>query len=247
MSSRWHALAACALTLGLGTTHLSVAGPLEKGSPRRGPKTTAPKVDVLHRGLQSLACAEAAGFPKAERLALIDYSLPANLPRLWVMDLKSGAVLFREQVAHGKGSGEAMAVHFSNQPESYTSSLGLFRTLDPYDGSNGYSLRLEGLEPGINDRAYGRQIVMHGADYVSDSFIKLAGRIGRSFGCPAVRHSIARPLIDSLKHDQYLFAYYPDPAWLKTSMYLRCTAAIDAARKYPRKPRALSGRRSPPS
>lgn len=186
-------------------------------------KSSEPRHEVLKLGLQAVACAEDSGQPKAQRLALIDYSLSANVPRLWVYDLATGKVLFHERVAHGRGTGEAMAARFSNEPESFTSSLGLYRTLETYDGSNGYSLRLHGMEPGFNDRAYDRQIVMHGADYVSEDFIKASGRLGRSYGCPAVRREVAQPMIDSLKHGQYLFAYYPDAAWLKTSQFLACS------------------------
>lgn len=211
-SRRWSGVL-CAVTLSL-----ALGGP--EAAAR---KPAQPPVGVTRLALQAVACAEAAGLPSAQRLALIDYSLPADKRRLWVLDLSTGAVLFHEQVAHGRGSGEARATHFSNTPETYTTSLGLFRTLDVYDGANGYSLRLDGLEPGVNDRAYERHIVMHGADYVSDAFVRKVGRLGRSHGCPAVRRTIARPLIDSLKGDQYLFAYYPDKAWLKTSAYLGCT------------------------
>ena len=96
--------------------------------------------------------------------------------------------------------------------------------MESYDGDNGYSMRLEGLEPGFNDLAYSRAIVMHGADYVSSAFVKTVGRLGRSHGCPAVRREVARPLIDTIKDGQYLFAYYPDAAWLAGSAYLGCTA-----------------------
>lgn len=94
--------------------------------------------------------------------------------------------------------------------------------MDTYYGRNGYSLRLEGLEPGINDLAYQRAIVIHGADYVSESFIERTGRLGRSFGCPAVRPEVSHQLIDSIKDDQYLFAYYPDRKWLEHSAFLSC-------------------------
>jgi len=125
-------------------------------------------------------------------------------------------------VSHGRGSGDALAHAFSNEPESHQSSLGLFRTLDSYYGRNGYSLRLQGLEPGINDLAYERAIVIHGADYVSESFIERTGRLGRSLGCPAVRPEVTRRLIDVLKDDQYLFAYYPDRKWLAALCFLGC-------------------------
>ncbi len=180
----------------------------------------APNADpaVLRLAAQALNCASA----NARRLAVIDYSLPSTARRLWVFDLARPRLLFEELVSHGRGSGDARARVFSNQPESYQSSLGLFRTLDSYQGRNGYSLRLEGLEPGINDLAYQRAIVIHGADYVSKSFIERTGRLGRSHGCPAVRPEVTRPLIDSIKGDQYLFAYYPDQEWLANSPLLSC-------------------------
>ena len=174
--------------------------------------------EVLALAASALSCAD----PDAERLAVIDYSLPSSEPRLWVFDLQRKALLFEELVSHGRGSGDALASRFSNTPESHQSSLGLFRTMNTYYGRNGYSLRLEGLEPGVNHLAYERAIVMHGADYVSESFIEQTGRLGRSLGCPAVRQEVTYPLIDSLKEEQYLFAYYPDPEWLASSAYLDC-------------------------
>lgn len=104
------------------------------------------------------------------------------------------------------------------------SSLGLFQTADTYQGRNGYSLRLRGLERGFNDRSEDRSIVMHGAPYVSDAIVDRLGRPGRSWGCPAVRNGVARQLIDSIKGGSLLFVYYPDSEWLKKSSYLRCTA-----------------------
>ncbi len=173
---------------------------------------------VLRLAARALSCAD----PDADRLAVIDFSLPSTEPRLWVFDLQRRKLLFKELVSHGQGSGNAMAETFSNVPDSYQSSIGLFRTLNSYQGSNGYSLRLEGLEPGVNDLAYRRAIVIHGADYVSEAFIEQTGRLGRSHGCPAVRQEIAAPLIDSIKEDQYLFTYYPDPQWLASSDFFHC-------------------------
>ena len=180
----------------------------------------APGADsqVLELAASALDCAD----PDAQRLAVIDYSRPSTEPRLWVFDLHAGQLLFEELVSHGRGSGDAKATRFSNVPESYQSSLGLFRTQNTYHGRNGYSLRLEGLESGVNDLAYKRAIVVHGADYVSQDFIAQTGRLGRSHGCPAVRSDIAAPLIDSIKDEQYLFVYYPDPEWLAGSQYLNC-------------------------
>ena len=113
-----------------------------------------------------------------DRLAVIDYSLPSTQPRLWVFDLDRGRLLFEELVAHGRGTGERLAEHFSNVEGSQMSSLGLFRAADTYDGANGYSLRLHGLEPGFNDRALERAIVMHGAPYVSEDSLASTGGSG---------------------------------------------------------------------
>ncbi|MCE8023311.1 MULTISPECIES: murein L,D-transpeptidase catalytic domain family protein [Halomonadaceae] len=173
---------------------------------------------VLKLAAKAVACAE----PDARRLAVIDFSRPSTEPRLWVFDLAQQRLMFEELVSHGRGSGDAEATVFSNTPESYQSSLGLFRTMNSYYGRNGYSLRLEGLEPGVNDLAYQRAIVIHGADYVSEAFIRQTGRLGRSHGCPAVRQEVTYPLIDSIKEDHYLFAYFPDPEWLENSAFLSC-------------------------
>jgi len=177
---------------------------------------------VLNMAAEAVTCAEREGEPKASRIAVIDFTRPSTQPRLWVFDLDSGDLLFEEYVAHGQGTGSNMAEHFSNLAESHQSSLGLFRTGGTYEGRNGYSLRLDGLEPGVNDNAMSRAIVVHGADYVSKDFIKTQGRLGRSYGCPAVRRAVAKPLIDAIKDNQYLFAYYPDSSWLKHSKFMGC-------------------------
>ncbi len=140
-------------------------------------------------------------------LTVIDYTLPSTQPRLWVLDLDRGRVLYRELVAHGRRSGENVTRAFSNAPGSLMTSLGLFVTDSPYVGHNGYSLRLRGLQPGINDRAYERAIVFHGAPYVNQATAEKAGRLGRSWGCPAVRPEIARTLIDTIKGGTVVYAY----------------------------------------
>lgn len=156
------------------------------------------------------------------RLAIIDYSRPSTEVRLWVLDLARPSLIFSEHVAHGRGSGDQFAKRFSNEIGSHTSSLGLFRTAESYDGRNGYSLRMDGLEPGFNDRARDRAIVMHGAWYADPVFAERHGRLGRSQGCPAVRPGVAKPLIDAIGRDQLLFAYYPDTRWLNASRMLHC-------------------------
>ena len=192
--------------------------------------------EVIGLAIAATDCASEQGQPPSDRLAVIDYSKPSTEPRLWVFDLTRRTLLYHELVAHGRNTGENLATMFSNTPESWQSSLGLFRTLGTYSGRNGYSLRMEGLEPGTNDQAMSRALVIHGADYVSPVFASQQGRIGRSHGCPAVRSAIARPLIDKLKDGQYVFSYYPDVSWLTDSPYLKCgskrrfrTASLNAS------------------
>ncbi|MGO2131858.1 MAG: murein L,D-transpeptidase catalytic domain family protein [Halomonas sp.] len=203
--------------LGANSEHgsLPMASELAHLAPEANP-------DVLQLAMQALRCAD----PGAERLAVIDFSKPSNDKRLWVFDLSSRRLLFSELVSHGRGSGDAMASVFSNVPESYQSSIGLFRTGNSYTGRNGYSMRLEGLEEGVNDKAFERAIVVHGADYVSEDFIAENGRLGRSHGCPAVPSEVAAPLIDSIKDNQYLFSYYPDSNWLESSPFLSCNRQL---------------------
>ena len=183
--------------------------------------------DVLLLALGATACAETRGLLDAPgTLTVIDYSKPSTDPRLWVLDLDSGQTLFEEVVAHGQGSGGNSARWFSNTPDSHQSSLGLFVTGETYVGENGYSLRLEGLEPGINDHARARAIVMHGAPYVDPLAARQTGRLGRSWGCPAVRPAVARRLIDRIRGGDPIFAYYPDERWTSGSTFLSpCTSA----------------------
>lgn len=155
-----------------------------------------------------------------ERLAVIDYSRPSTEQRMWVFDLARQRLLFEEWVAHGRNSGGNRTEHFSNRDGSFMSSIGAFTAKETYMGGNGYSLRLDGLEPGYNDLARDRAIVIHGAPYVNPTVARLQGRLGRSLGCPAVRLSVSRPLIDSLRGGALVFAYYPDPDWLKHSKLL---------------------------
>ncbi|MBO1748501.1 murein L,D-transpeptidase catalytic domain family protein [Stenotrophomonas indicatrix] len=185
---------------------------------------TAPKADrrVLQLAAHAMRCAlqrPELGV-SSERLSVIDYSRPSTEPRMWVFDLARQRLLFEEWVAHGRNSGENRTEHFSNRDGSFMSSIGAFTAQETYMGGNGYSLRLAGLEPGFNDRARERAIVIHGAPYVNPSTAQLQGRLGRSLGCPAVRLSVAKPLIDALRGGTMVFAYYPDKDWLKHSQLL---------------------------
>jgi hypothetical protein len=177
--------------------------------------------DVFEMALGAASCAIQSGdVSKATTLTVIDFSRPSTEKRLWVFDLSTRALLYEELVAHGQGSGDNTATRFSNDPESHRSSLGLFKIDDSYIGKNGYSLRLDGLEAGFNDRARERAIVVHGAAYVSSLVAQKQGRLGRSWGCPALSESVVREIIDRVKGSGLMFAYYPDRAWLQQSRYL---------------------------
>ncbi len=174
---------------------------------------------VLRMALDSMASARARGISgRDDLLTVIDYSLPSTQPRLWVLDLANGKVLFHELVAHGSGSGNNYATRFSNNDNSHQTSLGLFVTGGTYEGGNGYSLKLRGLDKGFNDRAEGRHIVMHGAWYVSAEHARAQGRLGRSWGCPAVSQESAQPVIDTIKGGSFVFSYASaDPSWLRAA------------------------------
>ena len=203
----------------------------------------APDLDpqVLDLALRARSCAAASGDIAGDtRLAVIDYSRPSTEERLWVFDLVGGDLLYREHVAHGQGSGGNMTTAFSNNDGSHQTSMGLFRTAETYVGGNGYSMRMDGLDAGFNDNARDRLIVMHGADYVNPSAAKGMGRLGRSWGCPAVRQAVARDIIDLLKDGQLLFSYYPEDEWLDSSRFLNCERAVAIAQHGARDTRVAS-------
>ena len=162
---------------------------------------------------------------KKSLITIIDYTKPSSVKRLYVVDIDSRKLLFNSLVAHGKNTGEKYARFFSNEIGSLKSSIGFFLTKDTYNGENGYSLKLKGLEFDFNDKAEQRYIVMHGAEYVSDDYIKENGRIGRSWGCPAVPMDIADSLIDTIKDGSLLFIYNNSPDYLYNSKYLNIQTA----------------------
>ena len=170
---------------------------------------------------------KAGKLPETSNLiSIVDFSLSSTQKRLWVIDLEKKVVVFNSLVAHGKNTGEEFAQKFSNTESSYQSSLGFYITESTYNGSNGYSLKLLGMDPGYNDAALQRAIVMHGADYVSDDFIKSQKRIGRSWGCPAVPRALAEPIINTIKGKNLLFIYYPDQQYLSQSEWLKNSETI---------------------
>lgn len=144
---------------------------------------------------------------KKDILTLIDFSKPSSEERLFVIDLEKREILFRSYVAHGRNSGEKYATSFSNETGSYKSSLGFFVTGGTYNGSNGYSLRLNGLESGINDKAFERAIVIHAASYSNPDLIRNTGRLCRSLGCPALPKELNRPIIDAIKDGSLIYIY----------------------------------------
>ncbi|MGG9972486.1 murein L,D-transpeptidase catalytic domain family protein [Ferruginibacter sp. SUN002] len=160
-------------------------------------------------------------------ISIVDFSKPSSQKRLYVIDLKNFKILFNTYVAHGVNSGTAFANQFSNIPESNKSSLGFYQTSTTYIGKNGYSMRLHGLEKGINDKAYERDIVMHGAAYVSEGMIRTHGYIGRSFGCPAVAEKLHKPIIDKIKNGTCLFIYSPNKNYISQSKIIKHSSSED--------------------
>ncbi|HYB96960.1 MAG TPA: murein L,D-transpeptidase catalytic domain family protein [Vicinamibacterales bacterium] len=214
------ALLAIALLLPV-TSHASAAASFAR-SDFEASELGSIDTDVFELALGAASCAVKSGTVGAPKtLTVIDYSRPSTEKRLWVFDLTTRELLWEELVAHGQGTGANIATKFSNDNDSHQTSLGLFVTSTTYVGKNGYSLRLDGLDRGVNDRARERAIVMHGAPYVSEAFIRSNGRLGRSWGCPAVSEAVARQMIDRVKGGGLIFAYYPDANFLKSSKYLR--------------------------
>lgn len=175
--------------------------------------------EALKAGLMAYHNARAQGLDDKQMLTIIDYSKSSRERRLVVVDMKTQKVLFNTWVAHGKNSGGENATSFSNDPQSLKSSLGVFLTSDLYSGKHGTSLRVRGLERGINDNAYRRSVVFHSAWYASGAVAKERG-LGRSWGCMAVSEDTIRPLINTIKGKTLVVAYYPDRNWLRKSSFL---------------------------
>lgn len=196
---------------------LGLAQPVAAGS--------IPAADVLELALEGFRRIVAEGeIANGSLLTIIDYRQASLERRLFVYDPGQGVVLRASLVAHGRNSGQNLATCFGNEPDSRMSSLGFFVTGETYVGRHGYSLRLRGLEPGFNDKAMERFIVIHGADYVSDEFGERYGRLGRSWGCPALPVESARGIIDLIKGGTCLFVYGDDPEYLEDSAYIGRTA-----------------------
>ena len=168
-----------------------------------------PQLKSFSEGLKGFYQLQQKGLVQKDILTLIDFGLSSNTKRLWIIDMATNTVLMNTYVAHGKNTGEEFAGSFSNTDSSNKSSLGLYATGEIYNGKHGMSLKLDGLERGVNDNARRRGIVMHAADYVSTSFIKNHNRLGRSQGCPAVPAELSAQIIQMIKNKSCLFIYHP--------------------------------------
>jgi len=168
-----------------------------------------PNEECFAEALKGYYSLKEKGLIKRDILTLVDFSLSSNLKRLWVIDLSTNEILLQTLVAHGRNTGDEFANNFSNTPESFKSSLGFYATGEVYNGKHGISLKLDGLEKGLNDYARKRAVVIHGADYVSESFIKNHNRLGRSQGCPAVPIEFASEIITMIKGQSCLYIYHP--------------------------------------
>lgn len=199
-------------------------------------KEPLPKIDhtqLLYRkmGLESILKYEAfeqamQGYhtlqPRQDHiLTVIDFTLPSTDKRMVVLDMKNEKVLYHTIVSHGRNSGDKYARSFSNRHGSYQSSLGFYETENTYQGGNGYSLVLNGLEKGINDQAKARAVVIHGADYASESFIKSTGRLGRSYGCPALPRNVTKPIINTIKNGTLLYIYADNAEYMASTKIVR--------------------------
>ncbi len=158
--------------------------------------------------------------PNQRYLTVCDFSLSSNTNRLWLIDTRTKQVVINTLVAHGSRTGEEYARYFSNIPESHQSSLGFYVTRNSYSGKNGYSMRMDGVDGRFNNKALSRDVVMHGADYVSNAYARANKRIGRSWGCPSVARNMAAPIIDRIKNGSVLFIYHPSKNYIRTSYWL---------------------------
>lgn len=157
---------------------------------------------------------------KTQVLSICDFSQSSGSRRMYVIDVRNRRLLYRTYVAHGINSGKEYACSFSNTPQSYKSSLGFYITRKAYFGSNGLSLRIDGIERGINDKARQRNIVIHGAPYVSERILHKYGVMGTTFGCPAIPEEMAAQVIPVLKNGTCFFVYYPSRRYLSGSSVL---------------------------
>ncbi len=181
---------------------------------------SAPSLESFKEALRGFKKMKKEGIIKKDVLTIIDFSLSSTQKRMWIIDMVTNEVLLQTVVSHGRNSGSEFAQKFSNATNSFMSSIGFYKTGESYTGKHGFSLRLDGLEKGVNDNARNRAVVIHGADYASENLAKQQGRLGRSLGCPAVPLELRTQIINLIKEESCLFIYYPNQDYLKQSSFL---------------------------
>lgn len=186
----------------------------------RSHSATMPAFEVFSKAIAGFNRLKQNGTIKKDLLTVIDFSKSSNTKRLWIIDMAKQTVLYNTLVAHGRNSGDEYATAFSNAASSYQSSLGFYATGEIYNGKHGESLRLDGLEKGINNNARARAVVMHAADYVSEGFIKAHNRLGRSQGCPALPNHLNKEVIKLIQGKSCLFIYHPSKSYVAASKLL---------------------------
>ncbi|RYG16555.1 MAG: murein L,D-transpeptidase catalytic domain family protein [Chitinophagaceae bacterium] len=179
-----------------------------------------PEFESFSKAVKGFYLLKEQGAVKKDILTLIDFSKSSNTKRLWIIDMATKTVLYNSLVSHGRNSGDEFATSFSNEGSSFKSSLGFYATGEIYQGKHGSSLRLDGLEKGINNNARSRGVVIHAADYVCDNFIKLHNRLGRSQGCPALPNNLTKEIITLIKDKSCLFIYHPSGTYQSASKLL---------------------------
>ena len=178
---------------------------------------TLPNMETFIKAYEGYSALENQGKVKNNILTIVDFSFSSTKERMWVIDMENKKVVLQTLVSHGMNSGTEYAKSFSNQNESFKSSLGFFITGETYNGKHGISLKLDGQEYGLNDNASERAVVVHGADYVSKKLANRQGYIGRSQGCPAVAPEVAKKLINTIKNKSVLFIYHPTRKYVNKS------------------------------
>lgn len=194
---------------------------------KAGLKKAGLSYSVFERAYTGYQNFKQGGIAAADKqtLTVVDFTKPSNLKRMWIIDLATSEVLYNNLVAHGRNTGNVKAEKFSNELNSNMSSMGFYVTDKTYYGKHGLSLRLSGMDKQYNSKAMERAIVLHGADYVSEDFVKQYGRLGRSLGCPAVPRAISGDVIELIKDNTVLYIHSADKTY--TSSYLDMEKAVE--------------------
>ena len=182
--------------------------------------STMPQLSVFEKAISGYIKLDEAGKVSNPLLTVVDFNLSSKKKRMWILNMDTQEVIFNTYVAHGKNTGGEFATNFSNTPNSLQSSLGFYVTGETYYGKNGLSLFIDGMEKDFNSKARERYVVIHGADYAEPSFIKRIGRLGRSYGCPAVPNKIAKELINKIKGKSVVYIHKNNENYLSNSEFL---------------------------